>query len=92
MPTWGEMIKELSEESQRSGGKPPFDTVRRRYLDLLSKCTRRNTILYATKWTQPGEGKPHVNEQRLQRDPLGTPSAEGRRMLNAPCSPEPIAR
>jgi len=33
--------------------KPPFDMVRRKYLKKLSDYTRRDTILYATKWTQP---------------------------------------
>ena len=30
-----------------------FDLVRRRYLVMLNAHTRRNTILYATNWTNP---------------------------------------
>jgi hypothetical protein len=31
----------------------PFDHVRRKYLAALNQKTGRNTILYATRWTQP---------------------------------------
>jgi len=54
MPTWGEILKELREIMEREK-KPPFDMVRRKYLKKLSEYTGRNTILYATKWTQPGD-------------------------------------
>jgi len=54
MPTWGEILKELKEIMEREK-KPPFDMVRRKYLKKLSEYTGRNTILYATKWTQPGD-------------------------------------
>ena len=53
MPTWGEILKELKETMEREK-RPPFDMVRRKYLKKLSEHTGRNTILYATKWTQPG--------------------------------------
>ena len=52
MPTWGEILKELREIMEKEK-KPPFDMVRRKYLKELSDYTGRNTILYATKWTQP---------------------------------------
>lgn len=54
MPTWGEILKELREIKEKEK-KPPFDIVRRKYLKKLSEYTGRNTILYATKWTQPGD-------------------------------------
>lgn len=54
MPTWGEILKELKETLERER-KPPFDMVRRKYLKKLFDYTGRNIILYATKWTQPGE-------------------------------------
>lgn len=59
MPTWGEILRELQEEQQKSK-QPPFDLVRRRYLGALHLSTGRNTILYATKWTQPGEAQPEL--------------------------------
>lgn len=59
MPTWGQLIKELQEEQLRTK-QAPFDAVRRRYLDILYKKTGRNTILYASKWTQPGDAKPEM--------------------------------
>ncbi len=53
MPTWGEILKEL-QDTKTQGIDPPFDAVRRKYLALLNKKTGRNTIIYFTKWTQPG--------------------------------------
>jgi hypothetical protein len=58
MPSWGEILKEVA--SLRKPDNPlPFDQVRRKYLAQLQRHTNRNTILYATNWTQskgiPGE-------------------------------------
>lgn len=53
MPTWGEILKELQTKSK--GNKVPFDEVRRQYLTNLYSLTGRNTILYATAWTQTGK-------------------------------------
>jgi hypothetical protein len=52
MPTWGEILKELI-DFQSKEKKPPFDFVRRKYLRSLQQYTNRNTILYASNWTQP---------------------------------------
>lgn len=52
MPTWGEILKELV-DFQTKEKKLPFDFVRRKYLRMLYQQTKRNTILYATSWTQP---------------------------------------
>jgi hypothetical protein len=51
MPTWGELLAELNQLVQ-NGVNPPFDVVRRKYLTITHNYTGRNTILYATKWTQ----------------------------------------
>lgn len=59
MPTWGEILNELREFNQREK-KPPFDFVRRKYLRQLSEHTGRDTILYATKWTQGGNIAPEL--------------------------------
>lgn len=59
MPTWGEILKEITGALQ-THGPGVFDFVRRKYLVLLSDYTRRNTILYATKWTQPGVADPSL--------------------------------
>jgi len=59
MPTWGQILLELQEE-QRKTKQLPFDSVRRRYLVALHEHTKRNTILYASKWTQPGAAKPEL--------------------------------
>ena len=51
MPRWGEILKELKDYT---GGKKEssFDFVRRKYLKKLQQHTNRNTILYASNWTQ----------------------------------------
>jgi hypothetical protein len=48
LPTWGEILEELtSPENQTPGGAPDFDKVRRSYLAKLAAKTGRATILYA---------------------------------------------
>lgn len=54
MPTWGEIIKEIEQHGKKHPGASPFDAVRRKYLAALAAKTGRNTILYATRWTQGG--------------------------------------
>lgn len=49
MPTWGEVLKELSTTSTPNG-TPDFDGVRRGYLSRLHAHTGRAVILYATGW------------------------------------------
>lgn len=51
MPTWGQILKEHMEYIQTEK-KPPFDFIRRKYLAKLHEHTKRDTILYATAWTQ----------------------------------------
>lgn len=47
MPTWGEILTELS-ITLTPQGTPDLDTVRRKYLIALSNLTGRSTILYAS--------------------------------------------
>ncbi|MBF8297305.1 MAG: hypothetical protein HW389_3850, partial [Bacteroidetes bacterium] len=56
MPTWGKILAELQAEQLRTK-QLPFDSVRRKYLTALHRHTGRQTILYATKWTQTGSGR-----------------------------------
>jgi len=68
MPTWGEILTELK-QTEEKGVKPPFDTVRRKYLAATYEKTGRNTILYATKWTQAGVIDPEllsITEEDIQ--------------------------
>ncbi len=51
MPTWSGILEELN-HSRGSDGRPQFDTIRRSYLIRLHEHTNRQTILYASKWTQ----------------------------------------
>lgn len=58
MSTWGEILKELQNHAEKpaiagSPAIPPFDRVRRKYLNNLHQHTGRNTILYASSWIQP---------------------------------------
>lgn len=59
MPTWGEILNELKGAMQQHGPQT-FDVVRKKYITALSAHTGRNTILYATKWTQPGASDPSM--------------------------------
>lgn len=51
MPIWSKILFEIAEERNTSGDKAE-DKIRRKYLKLLSTHTKRNTILYASKWSQ----------------------------------------
>lgn len=53
MPTWGELLGELK-ELNLVDGKNHSDELRRKYLFKLSEHTDRDTILYATNWSQSG--------------------------------------
>jgi len=59
MPTWGEILIELKKLEER-GVTPPFDAIRRKYIAVAYKKTGRNTILYATKWTQASDIDPEL--------------------------------
>ncbi|MGI8482371.1 MAG: SDH family Clp fold serine proteinase, partial [Chthoniobacterales bacterium] len=59
MPTWGEILNELH-ANQSPGQHPQFDSVRRKYLVELSQHTGRATILYATRFTSPGNATPEM--------------------------------
>lgn len=68
MPTWGELLVELNQLMQ-SGVNPPYDAVRRKYLAITHQSTGRNTILYASKWTQPGNIPPdliNINDEDIE--------------------------
>ncbi len=75
MPNWGDILKELFEvENLKKSGAittqgSSFDIVRRKYLELLNKHTKRNTILYATSWTIRGNTSPElitINNEDIQ--------------------------
>ena len=67
MPTWGEILQELNQAFPQHQAAS-FDLIRRKYLVQLSGHTRRNCILYATNWMQPGKD-PHavsINDEDIQ--------------------------
>lgn len=49
MPTWGEVEQEIAALTQQ-GDPSPIDTVRQKYLALLSAKTGRATIVYYSGW------------------------------------------
>ena len=61
MPTWGDIISEVN-ESIIGDGPPDLDGIRRKYLLKLQQHTNRNTIIYATNWTQ---SVPNVDPESL---------------------------
>ncbi len=68
MPTWSGILDELRKVQQAGEGNA-FDKVRRKYLDLLHRHTRRNVLLYATAFTQSKFSPPgtlQVSEEDIQ--------------------------
>ena len=59
MPTWSGILAEIQAEVAK-GDPSAFDVVRRKYLAALAAHAKRNVILYATKWTQPGDHDPNL--------------------------------
>lgn len=55
MGTWGEVLKEIN-RTRTPKGAVGFDSVRRRYLRLLSQYTGNNTIVYETAGFAPPQG------------------------------------
>ncbi len=50
MPTWGQILNEIN-EAIRNNNPTAFDTIRNKYLQELSLYTKRNVIVYASRWT-----------------------------------------
>lgn len=59
MATWGEVASELN-AAQQGGDNNALDTVRRKHLAALAAHTGRDTILYASRFVQPGSHNPEV--------------------------------
>lgn len=53
MPTWGEINNEI-QKLIKANNPHAFDVIRKKYIKELFDNTKRNTIVYASKWT-PGE-------------------------------------
>ena len=60
MPYWSQIVRELG-DTLHEGNSTDFDAVRRKYLGLLNKHTKRDTILYASAWIQ----KPNSDDQDI---------------------------
>ncbi len=51
MPNWGEILSEVQTQANQ-GDQAAFDTVRNKYIAELAQFSGRNTIIYASRWTQ----------------------------------------
>lgn len=63
MPSWGAIGDEIQQKLVESGGtgvlpdgSSVIDSVRRRYVTLVSDLTGRPTVMYSTRWTVTGTG------------------------------------
>ena len=62
MPHWGDVLSEISEETQRA--RNAFDVVRRKYLNALSVKTGRNIIAYYSGWqAKPGISGTEIRDE-----------------------------
>jgi hypothetical protein len=50
MPSWGQILGEIV-ALQQQNDQFAFDKIRKKYLKLLFEYTKRNTIIYASRWT-----------------------------------------
>ena len=67
MPTWGEILVELVDASNRlPNGLPNFDSVRRKYLVQLYELTERSTIIYYTDWFVKGGPASSITLEDMQ--------------------------
>jgi ClpP class serine protease len=62
MPTWGDLVHELSRTITPQRPVPDHDVIRRKYLAALAALTGRNVIYYASAWLQ---NKPNVSPALL---------------------------
>lgn len=58
MPSWGEILGELTGSLSPNDGTPDFDGVRRRYLASLHRITGRPIIIYYSNWIDGGTDAP----------------------------------
>lgn len=58
MPTWRQILSEINTKLQQ-GDQRAFDNVRQHYIKQLADFTRRNVIVYASKWTS-GDAPPNL--------------------------------
>lgn len=63
MPSWGDILQEINSNEPVS-----YDFVRRKYMAMLHDHTGRDTILYASNWTQPSPlaDAIQINEEDVQ--------------------------
>ncbi len=67
MPTWGQILNEI-QDLIKNNDPLAFDKVRNKYLQQLSSYTKRNTIIYSSRWTS-GDTPPNlvsINDEDIQ--------------------------
>ncbi len=68
MPNWKEVLAEINAEAGGDPNKmgPAVDSIRRKYLNILSGYTKRNVIAYYSGWQQhPKALSAHVNDKDM---------------------------
>jgi hypothetical protein len=65
LPTWGEILQQVTESAQAHNGQPDFDEIRRGYLTALHDRTGRDTIIYYSDWLGGG-GAPGITLEDMQ--------------------------
>lgn len=58
MPKWGEILDEI-QKSLREGDPHAFDKIRTKYLKEFAEYTRRDIIIYASRW-MAGDTPPYL--------------------------------
>lgn len=57
MPTWGQILNEINNLVKTN--RNAFDIIRQKYVKELSDHTKRNVIVYASRWTS-GDAPPNI--------------------------------
>ncbi|MCF8235653.1 MAG: hypothetical protein K9G67_12145 [Bacteroidales bacterium] len=68
MPTWGEILNEVHTLIKENKDQHAYDKVRQKYILNLQQYTKRNTIIYASRWTS-GDAPPQmvsINDEDVQ--------------------------
>ena len=69
MPNFNEVLGEIV-QAQQSGDNASFDTIRRKYINELSKHTGRNVICYYSAWLSAPAGTPNLSIDDMDKNGL----------------------
>lgn len=58
MPSWSDILQEITQSAAANQGRPDLDGIRDGYLRRLHDLTGRSAVVYATNWLPPAPGGP----------------------------------